>query len=170
MKKKIIISLVVLLVLGLSVFLLYKTVQEKQIIKDVYNTIPEFKISDLQGNIFTDKSVNNNKSTLFLFFDTECENCREEFEQIKKYRDSLPDCNMVFVSILPENNVLKFVREIDFQPTENMIFLIDTQAELLYKMDVKVMPTALIYNKECKLVKRYAGQVKVVTLIKYLSE
>jgi peroxiredoxin len=168
--KKVVILSIILLIVGLPVFLLYKTVREKQQIKDAYNSIPDFKMTDLQGGIYTSQLLNNNKSTLFLFFDPDCENCREEFEQIKQYRDSLQDCNMVFVSILSRDDVQKFICEMNFQLSENMAFLLDSQAKLFCRMDVRIIPATLIYNRNSVLIKRYSGQVKAETLIKYLSE
>jgi peroxiredoxin len=164
--KYIVVALIVLIII-FSTYILTRKNEKVEKDKSLFLTIPSFSLTDINGKFISESSLENNKSTLFLFFDPECENCREEFEQIKKYRDSSPDCNMFFVSILPEENIRKFLQEIDFQPTENMLFLTDAKAELLHKMDIKVIPSALIYNKERNLVKRYTGQVKVETLIKY---
>jgi thioredoxin-related protein len=105
-----------------------------------------------------------------LFFDPECGNCEEEFLQIKKQQDSLPACQMVFVSASPENLILDFLEKIDFQPSADMFFVCDKKADLLKTMNVKGVPSALIYDKTGKLIKNYAGQVKIETLIKYLSD
>jgi thioredoxin-related protein len=168
--KKIIVLVILLIIIGLSVFLIYNKVLKNQEIKDAYSSIPSFQIPNLQGNIVTEKSLSPEKSTLFLFFDPECGNCEEEFLQIKAKRDSLPDCQMFFVSTLPADTILNFLERIDFQPTENMFFLCDSKAEISETMNVKGVPSALIYDKTSKLIKFYAGQVKAETLIKYLSD
>ncbi|MDR1369294.1 MAG: thioredoxin fold domain-containing protein [Dysgonamonadaceae bacterium] len=168
--KKIIVLSTILIVLCSSAFLLHNIVQKNQKTKDVYRSIPEFQLSDLKGNNFTNDSLQVDKSTLFLFFDPDCESCEEEFEQIKINRDFLLDYNMIFVSTLPESVILNFLKRIDFQPNENMFFLCDKKAELSGKMNVRGIPSALIYNKNGKLIKNYTGLVKIETLIKYLSE
>jgi peroxiredoxin len=147
-----------------------RLIQKKDIQKAAIQTIPAFSLPDVNGQQFTERSLQKHTPTLFLFFDPECENCKEEFKQINIYRDSFPDCQMVFVSTLPENMILDFLERIDFQPSANMFFLRDIKAELMQTIDVKGVPSALIYDKNGKLIKNYAGQVKIETLIKYLSD
>jgi thioredoxin-related protein len=77
---------------------------------------------------------------------------------------------MVFVSTLPENIILSFLKEIDFQPMDNMFFLRDKKAEFAKKIDVKTIPSVFIYNRKGQLMKRYAGFVKTETLLKHLSQ
>jgi peroxiredoxin len=168
--KRIIIFIFVVLILSLSAFSLFQKNQHVEQKKGVYQSIPVFHLSDITGNSITESSLRKNKSTLFLFFDPDCGNCEEEFLQIKVKRDLLPDCNMVFVSTLPEDVILNFLKKIDFQSDKNMYFLCDSKAKLSKMMDVKGLPSVLIYNKTGKLIKNYTGQVKIETLIKYLSE
>jgi thioredoxin-related protein len=166
--KKIIVLSAILIASCLSAILLYNKVQKNQKTKNDYSSIPIFQLPDLHGNIIVNNSLQSNKST--LFFDPDCGNCEEEFLQIKVKRDSLPDCNMVFVSTLPKDVILNFLKKIDFQSDKNMFFLCDNRDELSKMMDVKGLPSVLIYSKTGKLIKNYTGQVKVETLIKYLSE
>jgi protein-disulfide isomerase len=168
--KKLVVSLLIMVIIAFSVFLLYNKVVAKQQLKENYGIMPSFQLTDLQGKLITKDSLKADTSTLFLFFDPECEHCKEEFEQINDYRDFLSDCQMVFVSTLPEKTIAEFLQQIDFQILENMFVLRDKNAELAGKMDIKSIPSVLIYNKDRQLVKRYAGQVKAETLIKYLSE
>ena len=165
-----IVWLTVFIFLCVSTVFLYHKVRQNQQTKEAYHSIPSFQLPDLQGNIISNKSLQTNKSTLFLFFDPECGNCEEEFLQIKKHQDFLLDCQMVFISTLPEDLILNFLERIDFQPTANMFVLCDKEAKLLKTMNVKGVPSTLIYDKNGKLIKNYAGQVKVETLIKYLSD
>jgi protein-disulfide isomerase len=168
--KKIIVLLAVLAVFCLVAFALYNKVQKNQQAKDAYSSVPAFQVADLQENTVTEKSLSPEKSTLFLFFDPDCGNCEEEFLQIKAKRDSFLNCQMFFVSTLPKDAILSFLQKIDFRATENMCFLCDTREELSIAMNIRSMPSAVIYNKNRKLIKHYSGQVKTETLIKYLSE
>lgn len=169
--KKLIISLLVLaLISGFSVYLIYSKVQEKQQKRDSYEMIPSFHLLDLQGGYITQDSLKANTPVLFLFFDPECVNCKEEFEQIKAYHTSFSDFQIVLVSTLPQEIIKTFLQQIEFEISDNMFVLWDRSAELSKQMDVKAMPSSLIYNKNGQLTKHYAGQVKAETLIKCLSE
>jgi protein-disulfide isomerase len=107
---------------------------------------------------------------LFLFFDPECEGCKEEFEQLKIYRDSLLDCQIIFVTTQTKTITTVFLQQIDFHMQENMLILRDTNADLAQKMDVNIVPSTLIYDINRKLINRYVGQVNMEILTKYMSK
>jgi peroxiredoxin len=169
MKIKVILILVaVLLTVVLSVFFLSNKIHQTQQKKAVYNTLPIFQLPDINGKMITESDLQSNKPVLFLYFNPDCELCREEFIQIKFNQDAFRNFQIVFFSSTFPNTIIQFLHEIDFIPTPNMLFLIDDREELADKMEVKTSPASYIYQQG-KLVKRFDGSVKIETLISYLS-
>jgi peroxiredoxin len=149
---------------------MYNKVQNTQQKKNAYNDIPAFQLPDIYGNTITESSLQKNTSILFLFFNPDCELCREEMEQINLNQAAFAHYPMVFFSTLPADILTLFLDEINFVPSSNMLFLVDENEDLTNKMEVHNSPTSYIYNQQGKLIKRFAGPVKIETLIKYLSE
>lgn len=168
-KNSIVLGSIVLL-LGLSVFFLFHKIQENNSKKEGYHTIPVFRLPDINGNPVTESVLQKKVSTLFMSFNPDCDLCVEEIKQIQLNQDAFSFYQMVFFSALPVEKISSFLSQIQFEPSENMFFLVDENGKLTNKMEVKTSPTVYIYNRKGVLIKRFDGPVKIETLIKYLSE
>jgi peroxiredoxin len=169
-KKSIYILSFLLIIIVLSVIMLSKFVHHREEKQSAYQSVPAFSLPNISGQIITEKSLQKHNPSLFLFFDSGCELCHEELEQIQIHQDAFQSYPMIFFSIEPANKIRDFLEELHFSPTNNMFFLIDTNEILVNTMKIKGPPTSLIYDKNGNLLKRYDGPVKIETLIKYLSE
>ena len=167
--KNSIILFVVICIFFISIAFLYKTIQIAKQRKITHQFFPVFSLSDLHGDIFTQDSLKRNTPALFLFFDPECETCHSEFNQIKLNQNAFINSQIIFFSTQPADTIIHFLNNIAFEPSSNMIFLIDDKVSLIKTMEIKGPPTSLIYNKNGELIKRFDGPVKVETLIKYLQ-
>jgi len=169
MKIKNIVSLLfILLLLGLTAFFLFNKVHQTQYKKEVYFSIPSFQIKDINGAIIKDTSLQDYQAVMFLYFNPDCDLCRNEIIQIKENESIFLQGKIVFFSESPADSIQQFLRTINLEPPPNMLFLPDENAVLVNKMEVKTTPTIYIY-RQGHLFKRFDGPVKVETLIKYLS-
>ena len=168
--KNIIILLIIVCIFFISIAFLYKTIQIAKQREIMRQSFPVFSLSDLHGSLFTQDSLKRNMPTLFLYFDPECGTCHSEFKQIKLNQHAFDNNQLIFFSTQPADTIIHFLNSIAFEPSLNMIFLIDDQADLMKTMEIKGPPTSFIYNRDGELIKRFDGPVKVETLINYLSE
>ena len=159
----------VLLLLGLSAFLLFDKIQKTDQKKAVYQSIPEFQLPDMNGNIVTSVSLQKHRTVIFLFFNPDCDLCREEMIQIQTHQAALAQGQMVFFSTSPADTIQHFLQAIRFEPAPSSLFLSDEKEVLTNRMAVKMAPTIYIYRQGL-LIKRFDGPVKIETLIRYLSE
>ncbi|GHT76183.1 hypothetical protein FACS189463_0740 [Bacteroidia bacterium] len=153
-----------------SVVLLLQVIQKRDIQKTAYQTIPVFSLPDINGQKITEKSLKKHIPTLFLFFDPSCELCHEELQQINENREKLNNGQIIFFSVESAETIRNFLEKLQFSPSLNLFFLIDTSEILVNTMEIKGPPTAIIYGKNGKLIKRFNGPVKIETLIEYLSK
>lgn len=167
--KGIFILIFIVLILSLSALSLFQKSRQMGQKKELYQAIPSFQLPDINNNTVTDASLQKYRTVLFLFFNPDCDLCREEMEQIELHQEAFASGGIVFFAALPTGSIQRFLHEIDFVPTHNMLFLSDEKEELVNKMEVKTSPTVYIYRKG-QLYKRFDGPVKIETLIKYLSE
>ena len=170
MKKKILISFAFLLIGALSIFFIYQTFQKTNKKKEAVQSIPSFSLLDIDGNRITEKTLKKNTPVLFLFFNTECDLCHTELNDINSNQNALSDCQIIFFSVEPADSIQNFLESISFNRTHNMFFLVDKKEELIETMDIQATPTAVIYGRNGMLQKRFNGPVKIETLINYLSE
>jgi len=170
MKIKIITGLfVVLLLLGLTVFFLFIKIQKTQHKKEVYQSIPTFQISDINGQIVTEAFLQDSRIVMFVYFNPDCDLCRDEIIQIKENESALSQGKIIFFSESYSDSIQQFLRTIDFKPPSNMLFLSDEKALLIRKMNVMTNPTIYIY-RQGQLIKRFNGPAKTETLIHYITE
>jgi peroxiredoxin len=167
--KNIIILVSVLLLLGASAFFLFNKIQQKRQKKAVYSSIPYFRIPDINGQIVTDGFLREHKTIMFLYFNPDCDLCRDEIIQIKENESVFALGEIVFFSESPADSIQRFLQTINFNPTQNMSFLSDEKATLVNKMEPQITPTVYIY-RQGQLAKRFDGPVKIETLIRYFTE
>jgi peroxiredoxin len=169
-RKQLLTSFILLIVITFTILFLSQTVRKINSKKEEYQFIPAFSLPDLDGNLITEKSLTKNTAALFLFFNPECDLCHSELKEISAHSDDLNKCQMVFFAIQPTDSIKSLLKNIAFNRTPNMFFLVDEKDVLCQTMEIQGPPTAIIYDRNGKLIKRFNGPVKIETLIKYLSE
>ena len=167
-KKNTVVLVCILLLLGLSFFIVFNKVQRKQQKKENYQLIPSFQISDINGHIITEDLLQKYRTIMFLYFNPDCDLCQDEIKQIKENESALSQGAIVFFSESPADSIRQFLRTIDFNPPSNMLFLSDEKVILIRKMEVITTPTVYIYRQN-QLIKRFDGPVKIETLIHYFT-
>ncbi|NJM80282.1 MAG: hypothetical protein HC854_12945 [Flavobacterium sp.] len=100
--KKYLKIIIPVFVLSLIAFMGYKVVSKintKKAIAENIKTIPAFSYASIIDNTsFTNESLVANKSTLFIYFNSECEFCNHEAEMVGENIAKLKDIQLVFVS------------------------------------------------------------------------
>ena len=151
-----------------SVFVLHKVSSALQKKKEQYANLPDFRLSDLNGDTVSNTTIDRNQTTLFYFFDPDCSFCHEMLDGLSIRPNEFSGFQVLLITILPKGTIKDFFNEIDFRPSENIKILFDENAELISLLDIKGPPASFIY-KDAMLVKRFDGPVTVKTLIKYLQ-
>lgn len=173
MKKKLKIIIPVF-VLCLIAFMGYKVVSKintKKAIAENIKTIPAFSYASIiDDTAFTNESLVANKSTLFIYFNSECEFCNHEAEMVQQNIEKLKNVQLVFVSYEAKEKIKLFANQYQLLDHANIHFVCDTKASFATTFDVKSLPTVVIYNKNKELVEKIKGQVKIETILGKLEE
>ena len=166
--KNILLLIGILLFFAGSVFVLHKLSSALQQKEEHYASLPDFLLPDLNGEMVSGKTIDRNKSTVFSFFNPDCNLCHKMLDSLKTRQQDFSGYQILLVTLQPKEQVKEFLEEIEFRPQENIKILFDENAELVTLMDIKGIPSSLIY-KEAKLIKRFDGPVTIEALIKYLQ-
>ncbi|MDO5664048.1 MAG: redoxin domain-containing protein [Bacteroidia bacterium] len=174
MKKRKTTAIVIMIVLlGVFLFFMYsigvKSNRKKEIAKKL-ETIPQFEFFQLNGKPFTQDSIKEQFSAIFIYFHTDCDFCSHEAESIAEHLSGLHNSQLLFISPEPTDSIQAFAEKKNLSNHPNVLFLQDKKRVFPVRFDVNAAPYTLVYNKNGKLIKRFNGQILAPAIIKVLQE
>ncbi len=170
--KKYLKIIIPIFILGSLAFMGYKVVtkiKHKKEVAENIKTIPAFSYKTINGEVFSNKDLGNDTPTIFLYFNSECEHCQSEAEQIRDNVEKFANVQLVFISFEDPKKIEAFATKYKLNHYDNIDFLCDSKVSFSITFDVKSLPTIILYNKNKKLIEKIKGQTKVETLIKKLQ-
>lgn len=173
MRKKSIIIIVVVSVLGLLTYLgfnvISKAKEKKQIAKQLV-LIPDFEFLTLEQKSFTKANLNPNTNTIFIYFNSECDFCQHEAQSISDNLDSFKNVQFVFVSTEPIEIINQFSEQYNLNNKPNITFLYDNLNTFSSQFDANSIPYLLIYDQNQKLIKKHKGQLNAKGVLRAFQE
>lgn len=170
--KKILKILIPILVLSLLAFIGYKVVckinHKKQVAENI-KQMPNFSYLTIENKVFTEENIAQNKPTLFIYFNSECDFCNHEAQMIKENIAKFKPFQIVFISFEKPNKISDFAEKYQLNSYDNVTFLSDSKVTFATTFDVKSLPCLVLYDKNQKLIEKIKGQTKAETLIKKLN-
>ena len=167
--RKYILVAVGLIFLGLIAYMAYgivATAQKKREIAANTQQLPNFKAKQLNKHIFASNELPN-KPTVIIFFNTECEHCQYEAQEIAQHQTDFEGINLLMISSEEIGKIKAFIAKYQ---------LINFVKPL--QMDIKTMvdtfgavsiPAIFIYGKDRHLIKQYKGEANVASIIKHIK-
>ncbi|MGX5690934.1 peroxiredoxin family protein [Arcticibacter tournemirensis] len=156
------------LIYHLSVFLLVTFCQAAFAQYKPSPVIPDFTFQTMEGRLFTQRDLINNKKIIFIFFDVTCDHCQHEMQDIgRRYADFK---NVVFylVSMDTKPAILKFMssygRFLNGKP--GVTILHDYKPEFVQKFGPDKFPAIFVYSEKRHLIKYLSGQKDVSEIVK----
>ncbi len=169
--KKALKILIPILVLSLLAFMGYKVVSKinhKKQVSENIKKMPTFSYLTLDNKVFTEEDLAQNKPTLFIYFNSECDFCNHEAEMVQQNLEQLKAIQVVFISYEPVDKIKQFATKFKLLNHANISFLSDTKVTFATTFDVKSMPCLVLYDKENNLIEKIKGQVKIETVLNKL--
>lgn len=165
-------ALIIIGILSVVLFFVYKiisTVQTKTKLQKNIATLPFFQFTNLQNQFFINDSLKKSQPTLLLFFNTTCEHCQYETEQIIKNISSFKNSNVLFISRQSKNDIQLFDC-IYHLSKYSFIKLLRDSTDNSYKIfGINSFPSSIVYNADGKLVKSFKGETKIEAIISALQ-
>ncbi|WP_336128007.1 peroxiredoxin family protein [Mesoflavibacter sp. CH_XMU1422-2] len=173
MRKKTILIIVAVTVLGLLSFLGYnvisKTKEKNQIAKQL-EIIPEFEFLTLDQKPFTKANLKTNLNTIFIYFNSECDFCQHEAQSISNNLDSFKNVQIIFISTESIDTIKKFSEQYNLNNQQNITFLNDNLNTFSSRFDANSIPYLLIYDQNQKLIKKHKGQLNAKGILRALQQ
>uniref|UniRef100_S0DFM3 Thioredoxin domain-containing protein n=1 Tax=termite gut metagenome TaxID=433724 RepID=S0DFM3_9ZZZZ len=160
MKKKIILSIIALIVAALCVLcIVFYVKQKKQ--QALIAQVPEIALQTPDGQTVNLAQITRGNVSVIFFFHPECAFCGMEMKEILAHKNELRDANLVFITTAEGGELTKFLEEYPIDAMPNSTVLIDHNRDFVITYNVKSPPTCYIYDKNQKLQKTIRGTVPV---------
>ncbi len=144
--------------------------KEKNKIEKKLMNIPEFNLLQLDGSNFSNLDLLLNKSTVFIYLDSECEYCQEETQSISDNLNDFSNVQLIFISKEPINKIQQFSEQYNLNNKQNITFLYDNLDAFSIRFDANSIPYILIYDKNQKLIKKHKGQLNAKGILRALQQ
>lgn len=173
MRKKTILFIVIIAVLGLLSYFGYNIItkaKEKNEIAQKQKTIPDFKFLTLEQQSFTKTNLSSNLNTIFIYFNSECDFCHQEAQSISDNLNSIKNVQFVFVSTETTATIQQFSEQYHLNNKQNITFLYDNLDTFSSRFGASSIPYILIYDKNQKLMKKHKGQLNAKGILRSLNQ
>lgn len=166
MKKKLIIAFIAVVVLGAGGWMGHGKYQEYQ--KEAekkrmweegtrpFNTLTKIRAA---MNPVTGEPTNYNKTTLVMFFNSECDHCQQEADELAAHFDQLKETQLWFISFEEQNQAHNFLKSKKLTDHSDFHLFITTPEEAKALFGVTWLPQTFIYE-ENRLVTGFLGPAK----------
>jgi thiol-disulfide isomerase/thioredoxin len=173
MKKKIIISILIVAVVSVLAFLGYKIATKTAAKKEVaarLETIPEFNFTTIDNKEFTNSNLEIDKNTIFIYFNSTCDFCQHEAQSISDNLNSFKNTQLVFISNESKDIIQSFAENYQLHNKNQITFLYDSLDTFSTQFDATSIPYLLIYDKDKKFIKKHKGQLNASGILNYINK
>lgn len=134
--------------------------------------IPDFKFFKLNNTSFTNKEMQRNTFSFFVFFDPGCDHCKQAIQALnQQYKKCKRAAIYLIVAIEDVSNMVPFLNEYgpNLLNKSNVVLLKDTQNEFIKKFKPRKYPSIFLYSKQQKLLLYSDDENSINTMIKLTS-
>lgn len=158
--KKIIASLVVVTVLSAMGWLVKASISKIAHKKESNTTVSTLSRTLSALKVSSEKSK---EKTVIVYFNSECDHCRWEVQEISKNKELFADAQLMFISHEPRETAVEFLMKHDMAS-----FYLEAKPEHVLSTFSGIVPQLYIYQGE-QLKERFHGEVKMELILEALK-
>jgi peroxiredoxin len=146
-----------------ALLLLSSSIKAQQIVED----LPSFFLKDIEGNMFTNEDMADDKNAYIVYFNPECSHCETAFKILNKNYESLDLKNMTFYAVAANTKEKTQTFFKDLAPKllklSNLKILLDEDFVFANAFGVGSYPSIYYYDIKSKEMQHYEGYGDVLT-------
>lgn len=146
----------------------FKKVQVSKSVKEKLNTLPVFSLVTLDG-LSLESSALAEGSLVLIHFNSECDHCQYEVQDIKNNIAAFSNTTLVFMSSEPLVKIRNFAGASGLDNYSNVLFTKIDSNDAFTSFGALAVPHVFIYGPDNKLVKEFKGETKAEAILKYLN-
>ncbi|MDC9723798.1 MAG: redoxin domain-containing protein, partial [Urechidicola sp.] len=133
-------------------------------------TIPKFELKTLDNIPFTNANLKSSLSTIFIYFNSECDFCQHEAESISQHLNKFKNAQFIFVSTENIDTIKQFSEDYKLNNQTKITFLYDYASHFTTQFNAQSIPYILIYDKNNELIKKHNGQLNANGILRVLNK
>ncbi len=158
----------VLIILGVLFLRIHGRIEDKKIIESNTSFFHELPFIGLDSSLI-DVTLSD-QSTLLILFSSECSVCEREASDIRRCIKNFASSEILMVSTEPLKKIDDFASSSGLKGYSEVTFA-HIHPEVAYSyFGAYSVPSIFIYDEQRKLKKRFTGETKAETLLKYLDK
>jgi thiol-disulfide isomerase/thioredoxin len=114
-------------------------------------------------------SLPSGKKTLLIHFNSTCEHCQYEAQELVKNAERLQSHNILLISDERIAIIQKFYEKYNLAKIPHLQILKSNGIDFKQYFGTSSVPAIFIYSAENKLLKHYKGEAKIEAILKYLD-
>ena len=130
------------------------------------NDLPAIRLTFPDGKKTTARELGG--KTVLVLFQTDCDHCQREAEQIAAFSKSFEKYKVYFISSSPLSEILKFADTYHLRDKPNFFFAETPFDDVVSIIGPIETPSLYIYSADRKLVQAFNGEVAMEVVVKYL--
>lgn len=130
-------------------------------------SLPNFTFKNVNGADVNRQNISG-KPLWLIFFDSKCEICQLETENIRR-DNKIGNIQILMVSSEPLDTLAAFGKRYDLENSPTVLLLNDPKHTGNYTFNVNTTPTSFLYDSDGSLIKRYNGLVRTEIVMRDLE-
>lgn len=170
-KKRVLLIGYISIVLTATAYIFSQTIlqlNKNEKIAEKNSELPNIQLTNTDGSKTSLKIWGYKNKVLIFYFNSECEHCKKEVQEYKKYMENFKDIKVLWISNedLKSINMFKLY---NFQniPTNTKIAQISS-GDAVNTFGFKTAPSIFIYDENGDIVKKYSGSTKMETILRFI--
>ncbi len=168
MIRKCLLLLLVTSLLAVTLFVLHNTLEKanhKRWARQNLNVLPDIPMVDFDSTRFY---VSLNRKTILIYFNSECNYCQYEVDQLIRSKKALKDFDLVLMSSESLDVLKSYAKENSFLDQPGISFTKINLEEAYNAFGSLAVPQIFIYGTDQRLIKEFRGETKLDAILKYL--
>ncbi len=160
-KIKLIFGGLSLVVIGLLLFLICKSLDKKNQTLINIQKLPNFHFKTLDGADYSKNNIAENRPVIIIYFNTECEHCIYEVKEITKNIERFLSYQIILTSSETTNKIIDFKEINNLKNYSNITVLQVNDNDFYNSFGTLAIPSVFIYSEKHLLTKHFKGEVKI---------
>lgn len=159
-----------LIIIGLLVFIILKSYNEKTKLQIQIQTIPKIEFFSLNQQVIKIEDFSSEMPLILIYFHPECDHCHYEAQEIGQNATAFENCQMIMITSddsIPR--VEDFFNKHHLWELENIDVLLDKNNTFKKTFGKAIIPSVYIYDKERRLKKQFLGETKPEAIINVIN-
>lgn len=164
-----VILIVLLVSIGWLLFSVYEKEETNKQIQKREEVLPDVSLESVAGDRYTISELGKGAAILLVYFNSTCEICQLELQNIGERIGDFSDVRIILVSSQEQEELMGFVDTHPLNKASNVYWLLDQEMEVATYYGVRSVPAIFCYDSSGDLHGKFNGPIKIDLLLDALK-